>query len=198
MLKQKERLTKEKIFDTAVILFSEEGYKNVSMRDIAKVVGIKASSLYNHYSSKEEILYSLLDFYLEHWQQKAPSTEELLSLVETSHPYEVLKLLSFRFDPDLQDRMNRILLIAIREMFIDTKCEELVGNCHVNRMVLKLVLDRMVELGKIEPLDTSAINTLAVNYALGAATINGTNLKIDWDEWLNGFHLIFSLIKPVE
>lgn len=48
--------TKEKIYTNAIELFAENGYHNLGMRDLAKSVGIRASSIYNHYKSKEDIL----------------------------------------------------------------------------------------------------------------------------------------------
>jgi len=47
---------KQDIYSAAVHLFKEKGYAAASMRDIAEKVGIEASSLYSHISSKEEIL----------------------------------------------------------------------------------------------------------------------------------------------
>ncbi|MDD4493701.1 MAG: TetR/AcrR family transcriptional regulator [Eubacteriales bacterium] len=51
--------TKELILQTALRLFSEHGYDGVSMRDLASEVGIKAASIYNHFSSKEDVFNSL-------------------------------------------------------------------------------------------------------------------------------------------
>ena len=56
--------TKEKIFDVSIDLFSQYGYDGVSIRQIAKEVGIKESSIYNHYQSKESILESILTYYI--------------------------------------------------------------------------------------------------------------------------------------
>lgn len=53
--------TKEKIVNKALILFSEKGYANVSVEEIAAAVGIKASSLYKHYKSKQEIFNAVID-----------------------------------------------------------------------------------------------------------------------------------------
>ena len=57
----KEKLSKrEHILKEAAKLFVEKGYKATSMKDIAKVIGVEAASLYNHIKSKQEILVVLL------------------------------------------------------------------------------------------------------------------------------------------
>ena len=55
--------TKEKIFDVSLDLFSKRGYDSVSLREIAEEVGIKKSSIYSHYSSKEEILMDIFEYF---------------------------------------------------------------------------------------------------------------------------------------
>jgi len=47
---------RETIFIAAAKLFRDRGYQATSMRDLAEAVDLKASSLYNHIGSKEEIL----------------------------------------------------------------------------------------------------------------------------------------------
>ena len=55
--------TKEKIFEVSLDLFSKKGYDSVSLREIAEEVGIKKSSIYSHYSSKEAILMDIFDYF---------------------------------------------------------------------------------------------------------------------------------------
>ncbi|GAA3510446.1 TetR/AcrR family transcriptional regulator [Aquimarina addita] len=51
---------KQEIIQAAAILFKEKGYSAVTMRDLAKAMGIKAASLYNHIQSKQEILSTII------------------------------------------------------------------------------------------------------------------------------------------
>ena len=56
----KQETRKEQIIHISAILFKEKGFSAVTMRDIAKAMGIKAASLYNHISSKQEILSNII------------------------------------------------------------------------------------------------------------------------------------------
>ncbi len=51
-----EKTKRQIIFEAAAKLFRDKGYSATSMRDLAETVHLKASSLYNHIGSKEEIL----------------------------------------------------------------------------------------------------------------------------------------------
>jgi AcrR family transcriptional regulator len=52
--------TKDKIIEVALDLFSVNGYESVSVRDISKAVGIKESSLYNHFKNKQDIFDTII------------------------------------------------------------------------------------------------------------------------------------------
>ena len=53
--------TKERILETALALFAQSGYLGTSMSDIAKKLGITKGALYKHYTSKQEILDSIVE-----------------------------------------------------------------------------------------------------------------------------------------
>ena len=76
-------MTKNKILEVSIDLFSEFGYDNVSMRQIAREVGIKESSIYNHYKSKESILETILDYYI------SEMTKEDIPLSQASQNLDV-------------------------------------------------------------------------------------------------------------
>lgn len=57
----KQKNTKEKILEEALKLFARSGYMGTSMNDIASQLGVTKAALYKHYSSKQEILDSIVE-----------------------------------------------------------------------------------------------------------------------------------------
>lgn len=53
--------TKERIVEEALTLFSHQGYKGTSVKNIADAVGIKDSSIYKHFKSKREIIDAIVE-----------------------------------------------------------------------------------------------------------------------------------------
>ncbi len=49
------------IFREAARLFREKGYSGSTLRDLAKKAGVKGGSVYHHYSSKQEILFTIME-----------------------------------------------------------------------------------------------------------------------------------------
>lgn len=53
--------TKDKILIEALSLFSVSGFSGVSVRDIAKAVGIRESAIYKHYKNKQELFDTIVE-----------------------------------------------------------------------------------------------------------------------------------------
>jgi AcrR family transcriptional regulator len=88
----KVKLSKGLILDTAADLFRTTSYSQVSMRSIALKLNVKAASLYNHISSKDEILesiiFSLVEVFMETIQKTKlsnKSTNEKLKEIINTH-----------------------------------------------------------------------------------------------------------------
>jgi TetR/AcrR family transcriptional regulator, cholesterol catabolism regulator len=76
----------------AARLFSEKGYDATTVRDIAEAVQLQSGSLFFHFSSKEEILLSVLEHgthraleILDRYLEAAKTPEEKLSAVLHGH-----------------------------------------------------------------------------------------------------------------
>ena len=64
LLSEVEGGTRDRIIDAAIALFAEQGYQAISMRDLARQVGVNPGSLYSHIESKQELLYEILELTL--------------------------------------------------------------------------------------------------------------------------------------
>lgn len=52
---------KKNVFEVAAEVFHRKGYDNTSMSDVAEAAGLTKAGLYHHVSSKESLLYTVLD-----------------------------------------------------------------------------------------------------------------------------------------
>lgn len=68
-----KRNTKELILLEALKLFADKGYEGVSVRDIAAEVGIRQSSLYKHFESKQDIFDTLVETMKNRFPQASAS-----------------------------------------------------------------------------------------------------------------------------
>ena len=76
--------TKEKIFNVSLDLFSQKGYDSVSLREIAEEVGIKKSSIYSHYPSKEAILMDIFNYFTQQFEFNPVMDNEEIKLNENN------------------------------------------------------------------------------------------------------------------
>lgn len=109
--------TKDKIFDTALDLFSKKGYDSVSVRTIASEVGIKESSIYNHYSSKKDILMSILNYFEEYFKGNPLDDENIRKLLE-ENPEEFYHLGSEMFKQQIfEEKILKIMKLIFVQMY---------------------------------------------------------------------------------
>lgn len=62
-VREDETSTRQRILDAALDLFSEHGFAATSMRMLARAIGIRESSIYNHFSGKEDLYQSVMSLW---------------------------------------------------------------------------------------------------------------------------------------
>ena len=73
--RQEGRSVRENILAAAVQLFAEYGYHAAPLRDIARITGIQAASIYYHYANKEALLVEIME---THMRQLNANLERIL------------------------------------------------------------------------------------------------------------------------
>lgn len=197
--------TKQKIFEVAANLFAKEGYNGVSMREIAKEVGIKESSIYNHYKSKEEILSSLFDYLAESLITYKPSEEEIDKMLDYMSIEDVFKQLLMGFGKSLNVTIDTIARIVYTEQFRNEKAkklmlENLIGEqskffANVLRIMKKKNLIRDVDLELVADQYNYAL--LAITFEYAHAVNNATDTAPAIRKMFRNVNFICEYLKPI-
>ena len=69
--------TKERILETALQMFSQNGYAGTNVRELTAALGLVKSSMYRHFESKEAIWNTLLDQMIAYYDERFGSTAHL-------------------------------------------------------------------------------------------------------------------------
>lgn len=102
--------TSKAIIEKALELFAERGYDAVSVGDIAASVGIKAPSLYNHYSSKQAIFDAIVkDVCLDYERGTGKMNVHVQS---AGSDVESLKKITA---DDLKEKLRGVFLFSLRD-----------------------------------------------------------------------------------
>ena len=61
----KKRIKRERILEAAADLFSRKSYHEVMMEDVARMISVAKGTVYNYFSSKEELYFSIMSMRME-------------------------------------------------------------------------------------------------------------------------------------
>jgi AcrR family transcriptional regulator len=151
-----ESPNKIKIMDISIELFSRKGFTGVSIRDITKEVGIKESSLYNHFRSKEELLSTIFFNFRRSISRILPQEDHLGGMLQSVSPELFLKqslagLMKHIDDPVMAKVWRMMYLEQYRDRVVrDIYLNDIVGNMLKS---LEKVFAIWIALGRIQPAD---------------------------------------------
>jgi len=145
------KTTKELILDVSLKLFSKKGYKETSVRDIAKEVGITQSGLYNHFKGKDAILETLIDDLMTSAVVKLFENKSIEELADSGK--KVLRSIATTFKLISFDKKNEALSkLLMQELYKNSKIRNRYNQDFYQNNVKKLseVFTIMIEKGKIK------------------------------------------------
>jgi predicted DNA-binding protein YlxM (UPF0122 family) len=174
--------TKELIFDTFLEMTSALGYENVSMRNIAKKVGIQGASIYNHFESKGKILEDAYNYYLKHQYDNRKPVEVMKKMIETANTEEFVNALDYTFDSGDQKKYIRMILITkiiYMRLFQDPAANTIFTESSINNInYIVSILEHGVSIGRINPnfdIETSADVLVGAKQIMGIKAFADAN-----------------------
>lgn len=164
--------TKEKIFACALELFSQKGFDGVSIRDIARAVGIKESSIYNHYNGKKAIMDEVCGRFVETLSVSRPPLSEVEKQLCSARPSEVFKGLILSYGSQIDPKIAQMARTVFAEQYHNETArrifmEEILKN---NSRYYEQVLDLCERKGLIWHCDTKVVANLFNNAQITLCT----------------------------
>ena len=173
---------KERIIHESLRLFSLKGFLGTSLQDILSATGTSKGGFYNHFRSKEDLFYSVLDEARRTWR-----TKNLAGLDEIDDPVgKIIKLLQNFRDQYLVDSVDFpggcvfiTLSVELNDQRPHLSQEITKGFVGLKNMIHKL-LDQGKETGELNiNLDSSVATEILFAGMLGASVIFGVDKSAD-------------------
>jgi AcrR family transcriptional regulator len=169
---------KDRIIHESLRLFSRKGYLGTSISDIMQAANTSKGGFYNHFASKEDLFYEVLDQARRIWREKT-----LAGLDEVESPVgKVRKLLENYRDRYLKDTENfpgGCIFVAFSVELCDQRphlSEEVNKGFIGLKNLLKRYLDEGRQLGELN----DSISTNAITETLFAGMV-GTSVIYNLD-----------------
>lgn len=179
--KSEKSNTKQQIFECAVELFMKYGYEGASLRDISKTCGIRESSIYHYFTSKEDILnciYARMDEFLENAKLNLGPIDQIVTTVS---PIEFFEMFFLGFSKSHDELTNKISLFIMKEDFRDIRAKEYVveKNCREMAKLIQSILEQYKKVGKIKQTCDCEFVSHELNYYFLGMLTEWTHLKYE-------------------
>ena len=170
----KQEDTKKKILDKALELFSQRGYDAVSVGEIAAAVGIKAPSLYNHFSGKQAIFEAIVETTAAQYQRDTDrihihvqdADRDIPAFVQITEE-ELFEKVRQIFDYSLhEENIRRFRKMMTIEQYRDREFDRLAAVVAYHAAIFR----SLIQAGALHPGDPDA---LALLYAAPVITLIG-------------------------
>ncbi len=167
-----QKSTSQRIFEKAINLFSQRGYDAVSIRDIARAVGIKESSIYKHYTSKDQILQKIVQYPLAKIYTIATRNETTEQLIAKMGALGFLNECGTVFTGWLSDPTTvKILRIFYIELYHNNEIKKAYTDLiSAGENFWALVFSIMIKQGYIKPSDPELLSSEFLAFIWNAFT----------------------------
>ena len=162
---------KERIVYASLELACEKGLAGVTMSQIAERVGLKKSSLYSHFSSKEDIIVEMYELLRNRARLRNAGEEtDYGSLVENRSLKDILKLVVINYKKmNLEDDMAKFYKVIMSERSLNKDAAAIMVKETQKMILATKQLFYAVSAKKVAEFDNP--DAAAVSFAMGVHSI---------------------------
>lgn len=166
---------KEVIITEAAKLFREKGFSATSMRDLAEHVGVEAASLYNHISSKAEILqeicFKVANLFMTHIEEVDNSPLAAISKIEAILRFHIRQMIEHYEEVYVSDREWKHLT--------EPYMQNMQGQRRAYRQRIASIIDEGIRKGEIKAIDAPTAVLIMLHAVSGIESWHRSTRKIE-------------------
>lgn len=166
---------KDVIIAKAAKLFREKGFSATSMRDLAEHVGVEAASLYNHISSKAEILqeicFKVANNFLSHIEEVDAAHDSSISKVEAILRFHIQQMIDNYEEVYVSDREWKHLT--------DPYLSNMQGQRRAYRQRIASIIEQGIQRGEIKTIDAPTVVLIMLHAVSGIESWHRSKKKIE-------------------
>jgi AcrR family transcriptional regulator len=165
---------KDVIISKAARLFREKGFSASSMRDLAEHVGVEAASLYNHISSKAEILqeicFKVANKFMTHIEEVDSSNRTAIEKIEAVLRFHIRQMLHHYEEVYVSDREWKHLTDPYLSNFQSQR--------RIYRQKIASIIEEGIGKGEIQPIDAPTAVLIILHAVSGIESWHRSRKKI--------------------
>jgi AcrR family transcriptional regulator len=147
---EEQQRRRKEIFDASVYLFLDKGFNETSMREIAEAAGIGKSTLYDYFSSKDDILLSFVE---EELQRLTEEMKEIANLNVAA--MEKLRQMMFAYMEYLAKNEDFYMKLSLEvQRMAQQSIESIQRKRHALQDLLRGMIDEGIREGYFRPVDS--------------------------------------------
>lgn len=180
--KEQAEITRQKLLESARVLFSENGYKGTSVRSINRRVGLADGILYHYFpGGKKELFRTIVT---ENFLKVSKETEKMHCYEQYSeYSLEDVLMIGFnKFTETIESNID-IIRIIIKENdaceFVSAENIIAVTNC--NKTFWTDFLRKRADNGEIKQMDFEAAASVILSFLLNYITLRAMDIRSPFD-----------------
>ena len=150
LTEEEQQRRRKEIFDASVHLFLDQGFNETSMREIARVVGVGKSTLYDYFKSKDDILISYFEGEI---QEITASAQNIIKQdLSTSEKLEQIMKMHLAY---LVDKKNLFLKLTVeaQRLALDSQQQIQIAR-HAYQDMLRTLIEEGVKSGEFRTVNS--------------------------------------------
>lgn len=166
---------KDVIIAKAAKLFREKGFSATSMRDLAEHVGVEAASLYNHISSKAEILqeicFKVANNFLSYIEEVDVTNDNSIGKVEAILRFHICQMIDNYEEVYVSDREWKHLT--------DPYLSNMQGQRRAYRQRIASIIEQGIQRNEIKNIDAPTVVLIMLHAVSGIESWHRSKKKIE-------------------